>query len=496
MQLRAKNLAIATGNPKIALINYIDALKYDLHYADRIRIRKGKKETIAMIDIADSNDLVLPGEVGLFEEVHQKLSIKDKDILNIYIEDKPKSIHYIKKKLKGEKLTEREIRTIIKDIIEDRLTEVELTYFVASTYVHELNDDETVAFTKAMISLGQTFKLKNKVVLDKHCIGGVAGNRTTMIVVPIIAAAGLYIPKTSSRSITSAAGTSDTVEVLCDVSFSLEKMGKIVKKTGGCLVWGGAVDLAPADDKIIKVEHPVSLDPVGGLIASILAKKKSVSATHVLIDIPVGRSAKTQSKKRAKLLKGKFERISKRLGMKTKVLITNGSQPIGNGIGPALEARDVLWTLSRSPKGADDLKKKSIMLAGELFDLSGKTRKGKGKILAKEILESGKAYEKFIEIIKAQNAKILFPEQIEVGRYKSHILASKKGIVTHVDNKRINRIAKLAGAPHDAQSGLYLYVHKRSKVKKGDRLYTIYSNNKDRLAFAKQFAKTYKAIEF
>jgi len=469
--------------------------KLDLHFSDRIRIRKGRKDVIATIDITDSNDVVFPGEIGLFREPSSKININDGDIVNIKIENKPKSLHYIKKKLRGEKLTDKEISAIINDIIEDRLTDVELTYFVAASYVHELSEDETTALTKAMLNSGERLKLTNRIVCDKHCIGGVAGNRTSMLVVPIIAASGYVIPKTSSRSITSAAGTADTVEVLCDVEFSLDKMSRIVQKTGGCFVWGGSVNLAPADDKIIRVEHPVSLDPVGGLIASILAKKKSVSATHVIIDIPVGRGTKTESRKRAIKLKAKFEKIGKRLGMKVKVVITDGSQPIGNGIGPALEARDVLWTLLGSPKGAPDLKEKSIALAGQLFELAGKTDKGQGHVLARKIIESGLAYEKFIEIIQAQNAKIIFPEQIELASYTKHIRSTKPGKIKHIDNKRINRIAKMAGAPHDKESGLYMYFHKGDKVKKGDKLFTIYSNSKDRLTYAINFAKTYQSFE-
>jgi putative thymidine phosphorylase len=331
-------------------------------------------------------------------------------------------------------------------------------------------------------------KLDREIIVDKHCIGGVAGNRTTMLVVPIMAAAGLTIPKTSSRAITSAAGTADTVEVLCDVSFPLEKMAKIVSKTGGCFIWGGSVNLAPADDKIIRVESPMSLDPVGSLISSILAKKKSVSATHVLVDIPVGKGCKTESRKRALQLKHKFERVAKKLDLTLKVAITDGSQPVGNGIGPALEARDVLWTLMRSPKGAADLREKSLTLAGKLFELAGTKGKGKGRLYAQQILDSGKAYDKFIEIIQAQNAKVIFPEQIEVGSYASVIKAVGSGTVRSLDNKRVNKIARLAGAPHDPKAGLYLYKHKRDRVRKGQALITIYADSKERLRFAKQFA--------
>jgi AMP phosphorylase len=495
MELRVKDLAISTGNPLIAIVNYIDAHKLDLHFADRIRIRKGTREIVAMIDITTSNELVLPGEIGLFKEVYEKIRVKDCDIVIIRLEQKPRSLSHIKKKLEGGKLNELEIREIVNDIIDDRLTEIELTYFVAAGFINELDDKEVVALTNAMINTGERLILKNKVVADKHCIGGVAGNRTTMLIVPILAAAGLVMPKTSSRAITSAAGTADTMEVLCDVSFNLEKMAKIVAKTGGCFCWGGAVNLAPADDKIIRVEAPMSLDPIGGLIASILAKKKSVSATHVIIDIPVGKGCKTESMKRARLLKAKFERIARRISMKIKVIVTDGSEPVGNGIGPALEARDVLWTLMGSEKGARDLREKSIDLAGHLLDLAGKTKKGRGRQLARHILECGMAYEKFIQIIQAQNAKVIFPEQIEVGSYTTKILAPQSGTVRFINNKRINKTAKTAGAPHDPKAGLYIHVHKGKKVKRGDVLFTIYADSKERLRFAREYAQQCPAYE-
>lgn len=494
MKLRVKDLAISTGNPLVALINNVDAIKHDLHFADRVRIQKGSKSITAILDITDSADILLPGQIGLFKEVYSQIKAKDDDIVNIHLENKPKSIEHIKKKMANRRLNKREMKEIVEDIVQGRLSEIELTYFVSATYINELSNDEIVYLIRSIINTGDTLNLNKKLVVDKHCIGGVAGNRTTMIVVPILAAAGLTVPKTSSRSITSASGTADTVEVLCNVSYPLNKMKEIVKNINACLMWGGSMNLAPADDKIIKVEHPMSLDPIGQLIASILAKKKSVSATHVLIDIPVGKGCKTENSARAKLLKKKFETLGKKVGMKVRVVVTDGSQPIGNGIGPALEARDVLWTLQDSENTAKDLKGKSIHLAGQILEMVHKAKKRHGWRMAKEILESGKAHKKFNEIIEAQDAKIAFPEQIELGIYTKTMTAEKSGTVKHLDNKAINRVARIAGAPHDKKAGVYLHVHKNYKIKKNQELITIYADSKQRLNYAEYCFKTIQPI--
>lgn len=486
MKLKVKKIHINTGNTLIAVINKEDAKQLDIYSLDRITISNKEKRIIATVDITDSEKVVRKGEIGLFEETIDALHCRIHQHVAVSLEKKPRSVGFILKKMKGERLNQEEIFEIVKDINEGKLTDIEMTYFVAAGYIRELSLQETVSLTKAMIATGTTLKLNKKIIVDKHCIGGVAGNRTTMIVVPILAAAGLTIPKTSSRSITSAAGTADTVEVLCDVTFPVKEMKRIVEKTNACFAWGGAVNLAPADDKIIKVESPMSLDPVGQLIASILAKKKSVCATHVLIDIPVGRNAKIESRKQANMLKKKFLEIGHELGLKMMVILTDGTQPIGNGIGPALEAKDVIETLRNSPNECRLLRKKSLFVAGLLLEMCGKAKKGEGRKLAEEILLSGKAYRKFFEIVKAQGGKEVSVDEIPCAKNFKDIFAQRKGIVRHVDNKVINKLARLAGAPHDKEAGVYLFAHKGCKIKKGDKLFRIYSDNKKRLEFAYQ----------
>ena len=489
MELKVKNLEISSGGPLIAIMNHDDAALLDLHVMDRIKIKKrGRLETV-VLDLAESEKVVPRGKIGVFEEVAKSLRIKNRDKVYITAARKPLSIDYIKKKLDGEKLSRKEINQIVWDIVHNKLSSVELTYFVAACYTNVMGSRETTWLTQAMVRQGDMLRLGKRPIIDKHCIGGIPGNRTTMVIVPIIAAAGYFMPKTSSRSITSPSGTADTMEVLADVSFPISKMKSIVLKTHGCIIWGGSLNLAPADDKIIAVERPMEIDAESQLLASIMAKKNSVSSTHILIDIPCGRGAKVKSMAGALRLKKEFEQIGRKLRKHIKVVITDGSQPIGNGIGPALEARDVLWLLKRDSRRPVDLEKKCLMMCHEIFRMIG-VKDGYNKAL--EILDSGKAYKKMIEIIKSQNGKEIAPEKISIGKFSFDITAKKSGTINSIDNMAISRIARIAGAPHDSCAGAYIHRHNGDKVRKGEKVLTIYSQGEHHFRYAKDFAKNHK----
>ncbi len=494
MILKVKDVDIATGGPLVAILNWKDASKMDLHYLDRIKIIRGNKIETVTVDIAQSKRAVPEGKIGLFEEVLSSLNLKGGAAVRIAPARKPISIDFIKKKLDGFKLSKKEIDQIVWDIANDKLSDVELAYFVSACYSNELDLEETTLLTNAMAKQGSTLKLNRYPVMDKHCVGGVAGNRTTMVIVPIIAAAGLTIPKTSSRSITSPAGTADTMEVLANVSASMERMKKIVEKTNGCMVWGGSLNLAPADDKIIRVEKPLSIDAKSQLLASVMAKKASVSATHLLVDIPAGKGSKIVSREKARRLRKDFINIGKKLGMKVKVIITDGREPIGNGIGPALEARDVLWILRNDKRGPKDLRKKALKMAGLMLEMGGKARKGSGFKMALDIIKSGRAYKKMAEIIKAQGGKEIEPGKIKLAPISYDYLAYKSGVIKEISNRAISKIARIAGAPEDKGAGIYLHKHANGKVKKGDILYTVYSQSKDKLVYAKDALKKIENI--
>ena len=484
LRLKSKDIKISTGGPLIVILNRLDAEELDLQPLDRLKIKHGRKSIVTAIDISESDNGIKKGQIGLFKEVLKELGIKKQTTLSVLSTNIPLSIEIIRKKLDEKELTKKEIGIIIKDLIDGELTEIELTYFVSACYKKDLSFKETAYLIEAITKHGNKIDFNRKIIADKHCIGGIPNNRTTMLVVPIVTAAGVPMIKTSSRSITSPAGTADTMEVLSNVTFPIEKIVKIIKKINGCIVWGGAIDLAAADEKLIKVRHPLRLDPVGVMLASILAKKAAVQSTHVLIDIPLGKTAKISSKKEANKLKKEFEKLGKQLGIKTKVITTNGSQPIGNGIGPNLEARDVLYVLRKDPRAPKDLEKKSIMMADLIFKITNT------KASAKELIDSGLAYQQFMKIIKEQegNPKIN-PEDIRIGKFSYNYKANKSGKIKEINNKKISKIARVVGAPQDKEAGMYLNVKLKENVKKGQVLLTIYSDSKEKLKYAKSFLK-------
>jgi putative thymidine phosphorylase len=484
MRLIVKDMDIATGGVQVVLINQEDARMLDLHAEDRLLVRKGRRETTAVLDIGESPKAVPRGRVGVFEEVLDALHAKDGDVIEIELGEKPKSIACIKKKLDGFELSQAEVVQIVKDITDDKLTDIELTSYVTANYANGMSMKEIVFLTKAMVETGDRLVPKAKIVADLHCIGGVPGNRTTMIVVPILVAAGLTVPKTASRAITSPAGTADTMEVLAPVALPKKRLEQVLKDVGGFIVWGGAMNLAPADEKIIHVEHPLSIDAEGQMLASIMAKKAVVGATHLLVDLPVGPGSKLKNKSEALHLQRHFDDLGKVLGIKMKVIITNGSEPIGNGIGPALEARDCVWLLQGDARAPKDLLKKSLKMAGMLLEFTGKAAEGDGYAMANGILRSGEAYDAMVRMIKAQGGKEPVAEKIQLCKLTAVVKARRSGTVIKIDDALIARVARIAGAPQSKGAGLFLHVHKHADVKQGDLLMTIYSDSQAKLDFA------------
>ncbi len=478
MKLKVKFLKWVAGLPTV-MLNKKTAEKMGIHTHDRISIRtlsKYPKEISTLVDIVEK--IVGYKEIAISSEIKKHMKLRKGQKVDVNLSSLPKSTIYIKKKLDGKILKEDEINEIIKDIVNNSLSQAEIALFVSAMYKQGMNFKETVFLIKAIQKTGNLLNLRNKLIVDKHSVGGIPGNRTTPIVVPICAVAGLTMPKTSSRAITSAAGTADVMETLAKVEFSIKELKEIIKKTNACMVWGGALGMVPADSKIITTEKTLKIDPESQLLASIMSKKLAVGSRYILIDIPYGRNAKVNTKKKALHLKNKFEKLGRYFKRELKCVLTDGSQPLGNGIGPVLELTDILNILNPEKEGPKDLEKKSLFLAGELLEMTGKAKKGKGEEMAGEILHSGKAFQKFKDIIEAQGGSI---KKMKFAKFKRDVLSKKSGKILNINNKKINSLARVAGCPVDKSAGLYLYFHLGDRVKKGEKLLTIYAESKTRL---------------
>jgi len=485
MRAKVRLLDLYSGRYAVFL-NPEDAEEVKLHPDDLVRLESGKKTMYGSVIIST---LVDRGEVGLSRDVLKLHNFSDGESVLVFPTGTPESVRYIKKKMKGEKLRKVEIESIVKDIVDRKLRDIEISSFVTSLEINGLDMDEIAALTIAMAETGDMLDIDRKPIMDVHSIGGVPGNKTNVLVVPIVAAAGLTIPKTSSRAITSAAGTADVVEVLTNVTLELDEIKRIVEKIGACLVWGGALNLAPADDITIKSERALSVDPRGLMLASIMSKKYAMGSQYVLIDIPTGKGVKVENVEEARSLARDFIELGKRLGQYLEVAITYGGQPIGHTVGPALEAREAVEALMTG-KGPGSLIEKAVGLAGILLEMGGVASQGTGRKMAKEILESGKAYEKMKEIIEEQGGNPdVKPDDIPIGDKTYTFTAPAGGYVTFIDNRAITGIARAAGAPEDKGAGIELYVKVGEKVKEGDPLFTVHAETEARLDHAIVFAR-------
>ena len=483
-QLRIKSLGIDTYRENVIF------MRADCHICisegftalTRVMVTFKDKSIIATLNVVHS-DILLDEEAALSEVAIRSLNVKEGDLISISHLKPIASLADVRAKMFGAKLDETALKGIITDITNGFYSDVELSAFITACSGENLDLDEITSLTKAMIDSGTKMQWNKSIVLDKHCVGGLPGNRTTPIVVAIVAAAGLTIPKTSSRAITSPAGTADAMEVVVPVNLTPEKMREVVDKEGGCVVWGGSINLSPADDILIAIERALDVDSKGQMIASVLSKKAAAGATHVIIDIPVGKTAKVRTEKEAVQLKQYFKAVGKAIGLTVDVLITDGSQPVGRGIGPALEAMDFLAVLRNNPDAPADLKQRALTIAGDLLELSGKEKKGDGQTHARELLENGKAWDKFYRICVAQGG---FKEP-RFAKYKKDILSDTVGVITEIDNRRLAKVAKLAGAPKSPSAGVYFSAPLGTKVVKGQTLFTVYAQAEGELKYALEY---------
>ncbi len=482
MKLKARYVDVDTGEVT-ALLHDDDCAELGLREKDRVRLSLNGRVTVAIVTTSDT--VINRGEIGLLGTSQLTLEFKDGDLVEVVSASKPESVEFIKRKMDGAELSTEEINAIIADISNRMLSNIELSAYVTALYINGMNMRETVDLTKAMVAGGETITFSNGPIYDHHSIGGCPGNKITLLIVPIMAAAGCKMPKTSSRAISSAAGTSDIVETFANVALTPAQLKEITERVGGVLAWGGSLNLAPADDLIIRAEYPLGIDPHAQLLASVMAKKKAVGADYLVIDIPMGEGTKVRTMDEAKAYARDFIQLGEQLGIRVECAITYGGQPLGRAIGPALESIEAI-SIMEGKKTPSSVIEKTVSICGMLFEMGGEYQ---GTERARQILESGKALHKFQEIVEAQGGKPgITSSDIKVGQYSVDVISKQSGYVGQILNKELVRVARAAGSPKDKGAGLVLNKKGGNKVDKGETLFTIYAEHEWKLQEALKLA--------
>jgi thymidine phosphorylase len=455
----------------------------------RVEVMHGDRVIVASIHVV-TDGLLAAEEASLSNAAWTMLDAVEGGTVRIAPSSPLYSLSSVRAKVYGDRLEEPAMRGIIRDVAAGRYSPVHLAAFVTACAGGRLDLDETVSLTRAMVDVGDRLTWPLSPIVDKHSVGGLPGNRTTMIVVPVLAALGFTMPKTSSRAITSPSGTADAMETMAPVALDLPAIRRVVDREGACIVWGGAVRLSPADDVIIRVERPLDLDSEGQLVASVLSKKIAAGSTDVVIDMPVGPTAKVRSVSAATALEARLLAVGQALGLRLVVERGDGTQPIGRGVGPALEARDVLAVLQRDLRAPADLRDRALSLAGAVIHLASGRSATESYGLALAALDDGRAWASFQAICDAQGGMRVPP----TARFTSVITASRAGQVTAFDNRGLARVAKLTGAPKAAAAGLELHVRVGARVEAGQPLYTLHAEAPGELEYARTYAPDPGAI--
>ena len=478
VKFSAKVLDIAKRG---VLLNRLDARSIGVLDGDRVQVINPTNSISVTAFVDTTITIAQQGTVGIYRITNERLNVKDGDGIEIWEAGRPASLEYIKKKMDGGRLNKEETLAIIKDVVNDDISPAELTAFITASYINPLDMDEVEHLTRAMVETGEQIKFASKPIVDKHSIGGVPGNKISLLVVPIIAASGLKIPKTSSRAITGAGGTADLMEVLAFVEFSASEVQQMTEKVGGVIVWGGATNIAPADDRIIIQEYPFKIDARGQMLASVMAKKSAVGANLVVIDIPVGEYTKVPTVQDGRKLAREFIELGERLNMRVECALTYGDIPVGYSIGPKLEVMEALRVLEGATE-PNSFIQKSLSLAGIALEMSGKAAQGNGAAMAQDILTKGKALEKFKKIIEIQGGDPkIKSSDITPGEHQFVVKAPTSGYVIEMNNKSLITLARTAGAPHDRGAGILLHAKKGKLVRQGEPLLTIFADRSWRL---------------
>ena len=491
--LRIRQLPIDTWHENVCFLHrncsrynaedYLGTMKVDI---------SGVTHSIrSKVNVIDGDTILNPDEIGLSRHAFEALGLPEHSDVTIERTPSPKSVNALRSKLNGTELSLDGMHTVIRDIAEDRYTEKEIAAFLVAAS-QNLTINEVQSLTRARAEFAHRFDWGQDLVVDKHSMGGIPGSRITMIVIPIVAAHGLLIPKTSSRAITSAAGTADAMETVARVELTPDEVQQTVRENNGCIAWNGRLNHSSIDDVMNSITRPLGIDSTKWAVASILSKKLAAGATHTIIDIPVGPYAKVQQGRDGRELSRLFEEVGAGVGMTVIARVTDGSRPIGRGIGPALEVRDVYKVLENAPDAPEDLREKALGFAASILEWDPEVSRGRGRGLAAKILQTGQALKSLESIIDAQGRK---GDPDRPGDLVYAVTASRSGTISKIDSHRISGIARRAGAPMDKSAGVDLAIRLGEEVKAGDTLYFIHANVESDFRIAGDAAENESGIE-
>ncbi|SHN61758.1 phosphonate metabolism protein/1,5-bisphosphokinase (PRPP-forming) PhnN [Bradyrhizobium erythrophlei] len=468
-----RKLPISSASGHIAYLPEDSRIVEAKAYADvgRIDIAGTGASVRAAVNIVGPG-LLSQDELGLSREAFEALGLREGALVSIQRTPSPSSRRLLQRKIAGERLGEQEYGILFRDIVDGCYPESETAAFLVKM-LQTLDEAEVVSVAKARCQFMQRIDWGDSIVVDKHSLGGIPGSRITLIVVPIVAAHGLLMPKTSSRAITSASGTADVMEAICRIDLNAAEVYRVVKDVRGCIAWNGRLNHSVLDDVVNSIARPLDVNNNYWSVASILSKKWTAGSTHVVVDMPYGPRAKLKSLQEANELGRVFEFVGSGLGLTVRAKATDGSRPIGRGIGPALEFRDVCMVLDNHPDAVPDLREKALVFAAEILSFDpaiGSVEKGRA--VAEKLLISGAARARFDAIVDAQGRV----PKAEQGPLHHTVHAPFRARVLDIDGWHLAGVARRAGAPFDKGAGIDLLVRVGDEVLPGAPLYTIYAS--------------------
>lgn len=488
MELIADRYDIDPPEPTV-LLNPDDCILMGVDDGDRVRV-EGERQFVALVSV--SKTLAEPGHVLLTDKVLRACSVTPGDRVTVISSSGPDSVRTIRRKMDGQPVSEDQLAELVSDVMGGRLSRLEVSSWLTALYIRGMDIGEIASYARVMASTGRHLDFGERRVFDFHSFGGVPGNKITPIVVSIVASEGLIIPKLSSRAISSPSGTADFVETFCRIDLDSDEVASITDSVGGVFSWTGATDIAPAGDAFITVQRPLGIDPRPQMLASIISKKLAAGCTDLVMDIPTGTGTKVPTIDMANSYARDLMDLGEALGINVECAVTYADQPLGNAVGPALEARECIETLE-DDDSHPDVSDKACVCAGMILEMAGIPS---GVARAHEVLSSGRALSKFRGIVAAQGGSAdISSSDISVGRFSHDILAERSGFVISISNKAVVAVAKAAGAPSDHGAGVVIHRKRGAKVSEGDVIMTVYAQTEEKLRHALAVAEGSEPVD-